>query len=213
MANSIHSFAKALNLTVKSADVQDMNPVIFATQFVPSLRGSDIVKDGDTVYRINTKANTSTEVSASTLTTEAKDGLVKGRGNDASVNAAISFGLVKKLVLKKNKAEPTTGCKTSVKDMADLLSLVVTDIKVAVQNEIIFQTQGIKQIAGLDIHDGQYFKLDTVSNTATLINAEAIAENAKADFLKGKVTDLTKFCENYSLISSLTLEVKPTAAA
>jgi len=212
MSNTINKFAKNHNLVVAAVTVEKMNKVIFASSFVPTLRGSDIVKEDGVVYRIDTVANTSVEITPKTIADEAKAAIVGNTGkNQSSVGAAVHFGLVKKIKFDVNTGDATSGSDMSVKDFAKTLGLKITAATVAVQNDVIFQTQGVNQIAGLDIHDGQYFKLDTVANTATLINAEAIAEQAQADLIKGKDTDITRFAQNYNLITSLTLEVKKAA--
>lgn len=208
MKNVINSFATDHNMKVEAVKVDKMNKIIFATTFVPSLHGSDIVKEGDVVYRIDTKANTSTPITPDTIAKEAKDALVAGNGKNASsVEAAIKFGLVKKITMARGD-KGTSGPSTDIAQFAKALGLSVVDVSVEPQNDIIFQTQGVKRICGLDIHDGKYFKLDTVANTATLIDAPAIAEQAATDILAGKTTDLTRFVQTYNLIASVTMAVK-----
>lgn len=214
MKNSINTFAAAHNLVVDTVKVDKMNSVIFSTSFVPTLHGSDIVKDGDSVCRIDVKANTAVEITPDTIASEAKDALIAGNGKTpGSVSAAINFGLVKKIVMKRNTGASTSGFSSPIAGFAKSLGLVVTKVDVDVQNDIIFQTQGIKQISGLDIHDGQYFKLDTVANTATLVDPAGVAAQAKADLLKGKTSDLTDFAQNYNLITAVTMEVKKAKVA
>lgn len=211
-SNIITSFATAHNLVVDSVKVDSMNKVIFATSFVPTLRGSDIVKDGDDVCRIDIASNTAVKITPATIAKEAKDALVANNGKTpASVDAAIRFGLVKKIVMKVGN-DGTTDVAGTIAGFAKKLGLVVSKVDVAVQNDVIFKTQGVKQIAGLDIHDDQYFKLDTVANTATLIDPEGVAEQAAAELLKGKTTDLTSFVQKYNLITSVTFEVKKVKA-
>ena len=211
--NIITTFAAAHNLVVDSVKVDKMNKVIFSTSFVPTLCGSDIVRDGDKVCRIDVAANTAVDITPTTIAKEAKDALTAGNGaTPSSVQAAIQFGLVKKIVMKVGD-KGTSGHSTGIAAFAKSLGLVVTKADVAVQNDVIFQTQGVKQIAGLDVHDGKYFKLDTVANTATLIDPEGIAEQAQADLIKGKRTDLTDFAQNYNLITAVTMEVKGASDA
>lgn len=210
--NLINTFAKNHNLKVSDVTVDKMNSIIFSTTFVPTLSGSDIVKDGDKVFRINVAANTSDKITPATLAKEAKDALIANDGsNPSSVDAAVRFGLVKKLVLSRSD-KGTNGRDMSVAAFAKSLGLKVVDVTVDVQNDVIFETQGVKQIEGLDIHDGKYFKLDTVANTATLIDAAAVADQAKEDLVKGKTTNLTVFAQYYNLISSVTFAAKSADA-
>lgn len=210
--NLINTFAKNHNLKVSDVTVDKMNSIIFSTTFVPTLHGSDIVKDGDKVFRINVAANTSDKITPATLAKEAKDALIANDGsNSSSVGAAVQFGLIKKLVLSRSD-KGTNGRDMAVAAFAKSLGLKVVDVTVDVQNDIIFETQGVKQIEGLDIHDGKYFKLDTVANTATLIDAAAVADQAKEDLVKGKTTNLTAFAQAYNLISSITFAAKSADA-
>jgi len=210
--NLINTFAKNHNLKVSDVTVDKMNSIIFSTTFIPTLCGSDIVKDGDKVFRINVAANTSDKITPATLAKEAKDALISNDGSNlSSVGAAVQFGLIKKLVLSRSD-KGTNGRDMSVASFAKYLGLKVVDVAVDVQNDIIFETQGVKQIEGLDIHDGKYFKLDTVANTATLIDAAAVADQAKEDLVKGKTTNLTAFAQAYNLISSITFAAKSADA-
>ena len=208
-SNSINNFATAQNLVVTDVSVQAMNPIIFSTSFVPQLGGSSIVKDGKDTYRIDIVSNTSTKVTPKIVAAEAKAALLADDGSTpSSVSAAINYGLIKKITMAVNEGDATNGAVGAIAAFAKDHGLKVSDVEIVAQNEVIFQTKGINNISGLDQYDGQYFKLDTVKNTATLINAEAIAEAAKADILKGKTTDLTNFVQTFNLIASVTMKAK-----
>lgn len=211
MSNSINQTAADLNLEVSGVKVEVMNPVIFSTKYLSGLRGSDIVKDGDKVFKVDTVANTATEITAKSLATAAEEGLMSVKDINASeVATAISFGLVKEISMTRAKIA-TNGHSGSIAQFAKGLGLKVLDVKVDAQNKIIFQTKGIASLSGLTELEGKYYKLDTVANTATIIDPDAVAKDAAADLLKGKDTDLVEFVTRYNLISAITFGIKADA--
>lgn len=213
MSNKISQIASDLNLVVSAVKVDTMNNVIFSTKYLASLSGSDIVKDGDKVFKLDVAGNDATEITAEGMAKAATEGLLSLKPkNVAEVSAAIAFGLVKEITMTRAK-EATNGHVGSLSSFAKSLGLKVLDVTVDAQNDVIFKTQGIQGLSGLDKLDGVYYKLDTVANTATIINPEAISKDAANDILKGKDSDLVNFVTRYNLISEITFGTKADAAA
>jgi len=211
MTNPITNFAKANNLKVASIDLADLNSIIFKTKYVKTLSGASIVKDGDKVFKLDIVSNDAVEITPASITKSAVSAFLDGKVNDDS-NVAVQYGLVKKLVLTTADTA-VNSASSSIRELAKLLKLDVLEVEVKAQNAIIFQTQGVKQLSGLDIYDGKYFKLDTVANTATVIDADGIAAQATKDIIAGKSTELTDFVLRYNLVKSLTLGTAEKATA
>lgn len=211
MKNQINAIASDLNLKVSAVTVATMNPVIFATKYLSGLSGSGIVKDGDKVYKIDTVKNTSVEVTSQSLSDAATAGLLAlSDKNTSEIATAISFGLVKEITMTRADIA-TNGHSDDVSRFAKDLGLKVLDVTIVPQNDVIFQAQGIANLDGLTELEGKYYKLDTVANTASIINPDAVAADAKKDIMKGKTTDLVRFVQRYNLISDITFGIKADA--
>lgn len=205
------TLATALGLVVASATVAEMNPVIFASKVVANLPGITEV-DGK-YYRMDTKANTSVEVTATQLQASALAALKAGKDDTTgSINIAEDFGLIGELVLERDTDKTVFG-SASIADTAKALGLKVLDVSVDAQHAVIFNAKGLQNIGGLTKSDDKHFILDTAKNTATLINPEKVAEQAIADLLKGKNTDFTRLAESFCLVSKVTLGTPSAPAA
>jgi len=196
--------ANNANLVVAEATVDTLNPIIFKAKVIGNLNGIT-VSDGKH-YRINTKTNSAEEITAESLTKSAKKALSKGVDKDGSLSLAEDFGLISAVSFKVNTDKDSSASgSTDILRLASALNMKIAEIEVATQHEIIFKTIGIQRISGLTKDGAQYYNIDTKRNTATLINPEGIAAQAKADFLKGKDSDFTALANSFNLITSVSL--------
>lgn len=193
----------AAHLTIDSAEIVEINPIIFKTKVLNNLAGLT-VSDG-VHYKVDTVKNTAIEVTASAISTNAKSALENKKDADGSLAIAESFGLIQSLKLVHDAKGDSTAC-VDLLSVARNLGMKITDVEVAEQNDIIFRTTGIKMLGNLTEDDKKYYVLDTAKNTATLINPQAIAERAAKDFLKGKSSDFTALASRYKLVTSVTLQ-------
>jgi hypothetical protein len=200
--STITAYAAAAQLSVVEVTVVEMNPIIFSAKVKGNLRNT-IQEDGK-IYRLDVESNSAIEITAASITEQAKTDIMAGKGSEW-VQIAEAFGLITKISFKKDKSE----AKGST-DLDDALSLgfKVTAVTVVPQNDIIFKTKGLQHIEGLTEDSGNYYKLDIESNTATLINPQGVADKAAADILKGKNSDEVVLADYFNLITTITLEKK-----
>jgi len=209
MSNSITNQAASNNLKVSAVTVDAMNPIIFSSKYLTTLAGASIVKDGDKVYKIDTVSNDAVEITAQSIADAAIDGLLSDtRKNDSEIDTALQFGLVKSIKMIRPDTATSAHCSVSMVTFAKALKLKILDVKVDAQNDIIFQAKGVSTLDGLTELEGKYYQLDTVANTASIINPKAISKDVKTDLLKGKDTDLVRFAERFNLISSIEFGIK-----
>lgn len=208
MSNLISNQAQANNLKVVEVAVNAMNPIIFASKYLNTLSGASIVKVDNKVFKIDTVSNDAVEVTAQAIADAAITGLLSDtRKNDSEIDTALAFGLVKSIKMVRPDTA-TSGTSGSMVDFAKTLKLKILDVTVDTQNEIIFQAKGVSTLDGLTELEGKYYQLDTIANTATIINPAAISKDVKADLLKGKDSSLVRFAERFNLISEITFGVK-----
>jgi hypothetical protein len=207
--SKILSTVAVLGMSVAEAKVSQLNDVIFATQVNHNAFGN-VQKVDDKTYVLDTQANTADLLTPQEISKAAVSGLSATKLTTmerAAVAVAEQFGMVDSITLTRKADTPASG-STALFALAKSMNAKVADIELTVQNDIIFKTAGIRNLPALTEHDGKYFKIDTASNSATVVNPDAIVEIAKADFLKGKASDFTRFCEMYGLIASVTLTKK-----
>lgn len=201
----IKSFAKTLGLKVVSADVADINPVIFQAKVDATAFGDVVVVD-NVPNLINVSANTATPLTPASVRTATISGLTTAKMDSfqtVSVSTSETCGTISAVSFEKD------GDASSAMDVISFCKangFKVTAVEVAAQNEVIFSTKGVKSISGLTEHDGSLYQIDVASNTATVVNAQALSEKAVADFLANKdATDATRFAEQFGLITALTI--------
>lgn len=198
------SFGKSLGLTVASAEVQAINDVIFATKVNAGSFGDVVTVDGKP-HLINVVANTSDVLTSDSVKTAAVSGLTSDKPSafqTTAISTSEAFGAVTSIAF--TKAGGVTS-PMSVKDFAKSVNMKVTDVEVAVQNDIIFSTKGIPSMSGLTKSGDDFYEIDIVANTATVVNAQALSDRAKDDILAGKETEAVRFVQNFGLITALTL--------
>ena len=200
--SKINQFTKSSGLKVTSANVQDINAIIFKTKIVPNMPG--LTKDGDSFYKLDTKNNKAVEVTASSITDGAQKALVKGTDKHGYLAIAEAFNLVDSVTFDTSDSEGTGA--SSLTNLLTSINMKVTAVKIVPQNDIIFKTTGIHTLANLTKDGSSYYQLDTKKNTASLVDPESVAKQAKKDMLKGVVSDFTLLADSFNLISSLTIE-------
>ena len=196
------AYAAAAQFSVVTAEVVEMNQIIFSAKAKGNLRNT-IQEDGKE-YRLDVESNSAIEITPASITEQATADIMAGKGSEW-VQLAEAFGLITKIRFKKDKSE----AKGST-DLDDVLALgyKVTAVTVVPQNDIIFKTKGLQHIGGLTVEAGNYYKVDIDNNTATLINPQGVADKAAADILKGKNSDEVVLADYFNLITEITLEKK-----
>jgi len=196
------SFAQTLGLKVASVEVQAINPVIFATKVSHGSFGNVVDNNGIPTL-IDVTANTAEALTPTTIVDAAKAGFVSDKPTafqTVAINTSEVFGAVTKVVFAKCGG---VEYQTAIKEFAKSKNMKVTDVTVAVQNDVIFSTKGIPSMRGLTKSGDNFYELDLVANTATVVNAEALSEKAKADILAGKDTEATRFATSFGLITKM----------
>lgn len=203
MCNStIITFGLSLGLAVKAAEVQEINSIIFATK-VNAHSFGDVVSIDGVPHLIDVKANTSDILTPATIVEAAKAGLVADKPSafqEVAVSTSEAFGAVTSVTFTKDGG---VSCPQSIKAFAKATGMKVIDVTIAVQNDVIFSTKGIPSISGLTEKDGEFYQIDLVANTATIVNAAALSAQAKTDILADKETDATRFVSSFGLIQEL----------
>lgn len=203
--SKINSYTKNSGLAVAGIEVTDVNSIIFSQKVVPSISG--LTKDDGKFFKLDVQANKAIQITPATISAAATTAANDGKDVDGMLNIAESYGLIAGVTFERDVDADINGGADAL-GLAKALNMDITDVTVEVQNAIIFKTTGIKNIAGLTKDADKYYQIDTKKNTATLINADGVADKAKADFLAGKSTDFTILADRFSLVSSLTLEPK-----
>lgn len=198
------SFAKTLGLKVATVSAQAINPVIFATKVNANSFG-DVVNIDGVPHLVNVAANTSDVLTPVTIKDAAIAGFTAEKPSAFQVTAIATteaFGAVTTITFTKDGG---VSCPMSIKAFAKDVGMKVTDVEVATQNAVIFSTKGIPSMSGLTKSGDDFYELDLVANTATIVNADALSEKAKADILAGKDSEAVRFVQNFGLVTSLTL--------
>lgn len=184
------------------ATVETINDIIFktATSKVPGLTESN-----GKSYLLDVATNTATEVNPTSVQ-EAYAKVVLGEdANETLASIGDSFNTLKKVTLVPNSE--FAGSKNSLAIL--LAGNKVTAVEVATQNDVIFNAVTVKSMSNLTKSDGKYYSLDIAKNTATLVNPEEIATQAKADFMANDgITDLMELAYAFGLITTISLEAK-----
>jgi len=200
----ILSFAAAAGLVAGESTVSDINSIVFKTVIVPSTR--NLTKDGDKHYQVDAVKNTATEFTPDAIKAGAVKALADNKDTDGYLATAEDCGLVTSLSLVRGeKAGTGNGNITSA---AKALGLKVTSITVDTQNSIIFRKEGLAQINDLVEDAGKYYTMDVAKNTATLVDAIAMAASAKKDIIAGKDTDASRLAQAFNLVSAVTFVTK-----
>lgn len=198
------SFAKTLGLKVATVSAQAINPVIFATKVNANSFG-DVVNIDGVPHLVNVAANTSDVLTPVTIKDAAIAGFTAEKPSAFQVTAIATteaFGAVTAITFTKDGG---VSCPMSIKAFAKDVGMKVTDVEVATQNAVIFSTKGIPSMSGLTKSGDDFYELDLVANTATIVNADALSEKAKADILAGKDSEAVRFVQNFGLVTNLTL--------
>lgn len=209
--SKFQSFAKTLGLKVATVSAQAINPVIFAAKVNANSFGDVVTIDG-VPHLVNVVANTSDVLTPATVKDAAIAGFTADKPSAFQVTAIATteaFGTVTAITFTKDGG---VFCPMSIKAFAKDVGMKVTDVEVATQNAVIFSTKGIPSMSGLTKSGDDFYELDLVANTATIVNADALSEKAKADILAGKDSEAVRFVQNFGLVTSLTLS-KTTAEA
>lgn len=204
------NFGTTLGLKVSSVEVQKINPIIFATKVNTGSFGNVVDNDGVPTL-IDVVANTAEPLTPATVVDAAKTGFIADKPSvfqATAIATSEAFGAVTEITFVK--AGGTTLGIQSIKAFTKDNGMKVTDIEIAVQNDVIFSTKGIPSMSGLTEKDEKFYAIDIVANTATVVNAEALSTQAKEDILAGKETEATRFVTSFGLITSMTL-AKPAA--
>ena len=200
----ILAFAAAAGLVAKESTVSDINGIVFKTTIVPNTR--NLTKDGDKFYQVDAVNNTAVEFTPDAIKAGAVLALDNNKDKDGYLATAESCGLVTSLSFTRGKDAGTgTG---NIKAVAKSLGLKVASITVDVQNAIIFRKEGLAQINDLVEDAGKYYTMDVAKNTATLVDADAMAKSAQKDILAGKDTDAARLAQAFNLVSAVTLVTK-----
>lgn len=202
--SKFNSFAKTLGLKIATVSAQAINPVIFAAKVNANSFGDVVTIDG-VPHLVDVVANTSDVLTPATVKDAAVAGFTAEKPTAFQTTAIATteaFGAVTAITFTKAGG---VSCPQSIKAFAKSVNLKVTDVTVAVQNEVIFSTKGIPSMSGLTKSGDDFYELDLVSNTATVVNAEALSEKAKADILAGKDSEAVQFVQNFGLVTALSM--------
>lgn len=209
--SKFQSFAKTLGLKVTTVTANAINDIIFAAKVNASSFGDVVTIDG-VPHLVNVAANTSDVLTPATVKDAAIAGFTAEKPSafqETAIATTEAFGAVTAITFTKDGG---VSCPMSIKAFAKDVGMKVTDVEVATQNAVIFSTKGIPSMSGLTKSGDDFYELDLVANTATIVNADALSEKAKADLMAMKATDATRFVEAFGLVTSLTLS-KTTAEA
>lgn len=209
--SKFQSFAKTLGLKVATVSAQAINPVIFAAKVNANVFGDVVTIDG-VPHLVNVAKNTSDVLTPATVKDAAIAGFTAEKPSAFQATAIATteaFGAVTAITFTKDGG---VFLPMSIKAFAKDAGMKVTDVEVATQNAVIFSTKGIPSMSGLTKSGDDFYELDLVANTATIVNADALSEKAKADILAGKDSEAVRFVQNFGLVTSLTLS-KTTAEA
>ncbi len=205
MAKSIIlTFAAAAGLVSKESTVSDINGIVFKTVIVPSTR--NLTKDGDKYYQVDAVKNTAVEFTPDAIKAGAVKALDKNKDTDGYLATAEDCGLVTSLSFVRGENAGTGN--SNITSLAKALDLKVASITVDTQNSIIFRKEGLAQINDLVEDAGKYYTMDVAKNTATLVDAKAMAASAKKDIVAGKDTDASRLAQAFNLVSAVTFVTK-----
>ena len=194
----------AAGLVAKESTVSSINNVVFNTAIVPNT--PNLTKDDGKFYMVDPVKNSAVEFTPDAIKAGAVKALDKNKDTDGYLVTAENCGLVTTLgLVRGEKAGTGTG---DILGLAKRLNLKVASVTVDVQNNIIFRKEGLARISDLVEDAGKYYTMDTAKNTATLVDADAMATSAESDILKNKSSDAVKLAQAFNLISAATLIIK-----
>ncbi len=200
----ILAFTAAAGLVAKESTISDINNVVFNTSVLP--KTPNLTKDGDKYYLVDVAKNSSVEFTPDAIKAGAVTALGKNKDTDGYLTTAENCGLVTSLSFVRGDDAGTGG--SDIKSLAKALNLKVASITVDTQNSIIFRKEGLAQINDLVEDAGKYYTMDIAKNTATLVDANAMATSAKKDIIAGKDTDASRLAQAFNLISAVTFVTK-----
>jgi len=200
----ILAFAAAAGLTAKESTISDINGIVFKTVVLP--KTPNLTKDGDNYYQVDAVKNTAVEFTPDAIKTGAATALDKNKDTDGYLATAENCGLVTSLSFVRGEKAGTGN--SNITSVAKALGLKVASITVDTQNDIIFRKEGLAQINDLVEDAGKYYTMDVAKNTATLVDAKAMATSAKKDITAGKDTDAARLAQAFNLVSAVTLVTK-----
>lgn len=202
--SSILAYAAAAGLIAKESSISDINGVVFNTVIVP--KTPNLTKDDGKYYQVDAVKNTAVEFTPAAIKSGAIKALDKNKDTDGYLATAENCGLVTSLGLVRGK-DVGTGCG-DIKALAKVLDLKVASVTVDVQNDIIFRKEGLNQINDLVEDAGKYYTMNTAKNTATLVDADAMAKQAEKDIRNGKSSDAVSLAQAFNLVAAVTLIAK-----
>lgn len=202
--STILAFAAAAGLAAKENTISDINDIVFKTVIVPST--PNLTKDGDKHYLVDAVKNTAVEFTPAAIKAGAVKALDDNKDTDGYLTTAENCGLVTSISFVRGDDAGTGG--SNIKSVAKALGLKVASITVDTQNSIIFRKEGLAQINDLVEDAGKYYTMDVANNTATLVDAKAMAASAKKDIIAGKDTDASRLAQAFNLVSAVTFVTK-----
>jgi len=208
--------AASLGLGINKVKVSPINPVVLKAAVNVNTFGN-VVDDNGTPTLIDVAANTSQVITPDTI----KDAAIAGFTADASkrtkfqqaaMTASETCGTVNRVVFTKVDGA-VVNCPTDIIAFCKANDFKVEDVEVAVQNDVIFSAVGVKSISGLTKHDDALYQIDVANNTATIVNATALAEKAVKGIKSLKSSDAVSFAQQFGLITKLVLTKGATTDA
>lgn len=204
--SKVVSLAASLGMSVTAVEVAEINAIVFKTA-VDKKQFGQITTDGSDTYIIDVKNNTAEKLTPATVKDLAVAGYkaeIMSMAQASAVAASESTGTVLAVTMVKDGTG--TIRPASIASFCKAAKFEVTDVEVETQNDIIFKTNGIKSIDGLVKDGADYYQIDVVNNTATVVNAAALSKQAVADFMSGKNTSATAFAETFGLIKTISFK-------
>lgn len=204
--SKIKTFASSLGLKVTVASVDAINPIILKSAVNFHTFGN-IVDDNGTPTLVDLSANTAIAITADSIRDAAQTALVSDimdKFQDSALSVSEMCNTITSVTLEKGEGNVSLYG-------GDVIAFVkankfkIDDVEIDVQNDVIFSTLGVKSLKGLQKHDDVLYSIDLNANTATVVNAAALTEQALADLKAGKISDAVDFVENFHLITKLVL--------
>ncbi len=205
--STIKDFAGNYGFKVADVAVMVPNNIIFKKTVGKYI---NFIEDDGKFFQLDLKTNEALELTPKSVAKQAEKDL-KACKRSSFVSYIEGLGYIQKISFKKNtkKACEQPFLSLNIQGLVRDFGFKVTDVSVLEQNQVIFQTKAIPSMVGLVEDSGKYYQIDEKNNTATLVNPNAIKEQAEKDLMNGKFnTDAVCVAEQFWLIDSITFEKK-----